>query len=76
MKSIKLPQGGTITNVPLFLSSHESYIERYRLHHEQHMAKYGGTTSGYQKFIKPYYDRLRYVRKVLKDAENTDRTRP
>jgi len=76
MNSIKLPNGGTITNVPLFLSSHERYIERYKLYHEQYVAKNGCTTSVYQKFIKPYYERLRYVRKILNEQQNTDRTRP
>lgn len=74
MNSIKLPQGGVVTDIPLFIASHERYIERYKMYHEQHIAKNGGTTSGYQKFIKPYYERLRYVRKIL--DESTDRTRP
>lgn len=76
MNSIKLPQGGVVTNIPLFIASHERYIERYKMYHEQHISKNGGTTSGYQKFIKPYYERLRYVRKILDERQNTDRVRP
>ena len=76
MDSIELPQGGVVTNIPLFIASHERYIERYKMYHEQHIAKNGGNTSGYQKFIKPYYDRLRYVRKILDERQNTNRVRP
>jgi hypothetical protein len=72
--TIKLPTGGIVIDIPLFLASHERYIAKAKERHELEVMKTGKKTSGHQAFIQPYYERLRYVRKVLQDEKNTDRT--